>query len=113
MYVHGRRMGLRPDEFWSLTLREYSRECAAFTVRQRDTYNRDITQAWQTIRYLKIGWQKRLPNLQAEWLMETPARGPVRQTPSQMRDALALIGSKIGMKPRPISPAALAAIRKN
>lgn len=107
MYVQARVIGLSRDEFWSLTLREYSRECTAANRRARADYNRCLTQAWHTIRYLKIGWAKQLPKLESEYLSDRDALEKPRQTPAQMRQVL----ERLGMKARPMSEEAKKATR--
>lgn len=111
MYLHARRIGLSPDEFWSLTLREYSRECAAAAARARDDYNRDMTQAWNEIRLLGLGLSKGLPTLKTQLALE-PEEKERAPSMAYQRAVVEVIAAQHNLTMRPISPAAKAAMRK-
>lgn len=108
--LHAKRVGLSLDVFWSLTLRELSRESVAAAARERDDYNRDIALAWNTARLVLRGWSKGLPPLKREFLPDITET----KTPSQgIRSAMAQISKQFGIRGRPMSQASWDAIRRN
>lgn len=52
--------GLKPDEFWSLTLREFSLYIEAYSRRMRQEHEQSMIAAWLTA---KLGRAKRIPTL--------------------------------------------------
>lgn len=93
-------------------MRELSRESVAAVLRARDRYNRDIEHAWNVERVKNLTChRKRLPHLAELYLREAlPARP---QSITKLRSALSVIGGQFGLKPRRMSEAAWAAIRRN
>lgn len=113
MYIHARRaLDLSPGTFWSLTLREYSRECAAAAGRARDAYNRDLTHAWKSIAFLCQAFSSRgLPDLSRQFVHDP---GESDRVPSMeyQRHVVETFAAQHGLKARPISQAGKAAMRK-
>lgn len=108
--LHATRIGLSLDVFWSLTLRELSRESVAAAARERDDYNRDIALAWNTARLVLLGWSKGLPPLKREFLPDVTET----KTPSQgIRSAMAVISKQFGFQSKPMSKESWDAIRRN
>lgn len=111
MYVHARRvLGLSPDQFWDLTIREYSRECTAAAGRARDRYNLQVSQAWQTIAFLGQSMSSQGLSRLDKFLQLEPGERDRPQSLTYAEVENFVISH--GLKKRPISAAAKDAMRR-
>ena len=111
MEAHARRvLDLSRDEFWSLTIREYSRECAIAAKRAVDEYNRDVTQAWKTVAMVCEAFSKTGLRGLTSHLIRESADGATERARDRMRWDVFAARNKLGR--RPMSQATRDALRR-
>lgn len=112
MELHARRsLGLSRDEFWNLTIREYSRECTAANGRALDGYNRDIMHGWKTVAMLCQAFSKEgLRGMSTHLIKEGGGSDVISRARERMQwDAY--LGTK-GLKRRGLSQASKDALQR-
>jgi hypothetical protein len=105
-----RRLDLSRDEFWNLTMREYSRSCAAAAGRDLDRYNRDVTQAWQTIAMLSKAFSSHGLRGLSSYLIREQVNTPTSR--ARERFEWDTFAAQHGLKRRHLSEAAKDALRR-
>lgn len=93
-----------------MTLREYSRECTAAAGRDRDRYNRDVTQAWQTIAMLSKAFSKSGLRGLATYLIREGVNHPVSRARDRMQ--WEVFAAQHHLRRRPLSDSAKDALRR-
>lgn len=91
VYVDARGLGLTPDQFWALSLKELWRELAVGIAKQRREHDRIVSTAWWTVTLTR---QRKLPALTD--LLSTDGKPAERREVSwqSMKAAMQALSSK-------------------
>lgn len=89
------------EAFWELTIREFYRELVIQKRQREEEWDRDVAQAWHTVRLWAITRPKgKLPSLKETLALRKPKKPP---TLTQQRAVLDILSAQMGIPLRKAS----------